>query len=62
MQDLIKQEHFEIEVLEHLNSKRLLTNLVFTGGTMLRLCWGLARYSVDLDFWVTKSLDFRKIK
>lgn len=61
MQDLIKQEQFEIKVLERLNSKRLLTNLVFTGGTMLRLCWGLARYSVDLDFWVTKSLDFRKL-
>ncbi len=61
MQDLIKQEQFEIEVLERLNSKRLLTNLVFTGGTMLRLCWGLDRYSVDLDFWVTKTLDFKML-
>lgn len=61
MQDLIKQEQFEIEVLERLNSKRLLTNLVFTGGTMLRLCWGLDRYSVDLDFQVTKTLDFKNL-
>ncbi|MBI3602499.1 MAG: nucleotidyl transferase AbiEii/AbiGii toxin family protein [Candidatus Omnitrophica bacterium] len=57
MQDLIKQEQFEIEVLQYLNSKRLLGNLVFGGGTMLRLCWGLNRFSVDLDFWLIKKAD-----
>ena len=25
--------------------------MIFGGGTMLRLCYGLKRYSVDLDFW-----------
>ena len=59
MQDLIKQEQFEIEVLDRLNTKRFLNNLVFSGGTMMRLCWGLDRFSVDLDFWVTKEIDFR---
>ncbi|MFQ5455187.1 MAG: nucleotidyl transferase AbiEii/AbiGii toxin family protein [Nitrospirota bacterium] len=57
MQDLIKQEQFEIEVLDRLNSKKLLSHLVFAGGTMLRLCFGLNRYSVDLDFWITTDID-----
>jgi predicted nucleotidyltransferase component of viral defense system len=60
MQDLIKQEQFELEVLDKLNSKRLLVPLVFIGGTMLRLCYGLERYSVDLDFWLAKKTDEKK--
>jgi len=57
MQDLIKQEQFEIEVLDRLKSGRFLDNLIFTGGTMLRLCYGLNRFSVDLDFWLYKEID-----
>ncbi len=57
MQDLIKQEQFEIEVLDRLKSGRFLDNLIFTGGTMLRLCYGLNRFSVDLDFWLYKKID-----
>lgn len=52
MRDLIQQEIFEMEVLDRLNSGRLLPRLVFGGGTMLRLCHGLERFSVDLDFWL----------
>ena len=55
MQDLIKQEQFELEVLDGLNSVRILEKLVFIGGTMLRLCYGLNRFSVDLDFWLYKK-------
>ena len=55
MQNLIKQEQFELEVLDKLNSQRLLSGLVFVGGTMLRLCYGLNRFSVDLDFWTSKK-------
>ncbi|MDD5132397.1 MAG: nucleotidyl transferase AbiEii/AbiGii toxin family protein [bacterium] len=66
MQDLKKHEQFELEVLERLNSGRFLRNLVFGGGTMLRLCHGLGRYSVGLDFWVIKEIDtkeyFQKLK
>jgi predicted nucleotidyltransferase component of viral defense system len=54
VQDLIRQEIFEMEVLERLNGARLLKDIVFGGGTMLRLCHGLDRYSVDLDFWLTR--------
>lgn len=61
MQDLIRQEQFELEVLDKLNSGKLLDDLVFGGGTMLRLCYGLNRYSVDLDFWVIKELEVRKL-
>lgn len=60
MQDLIKQEQFEIEVLERLKSGKFLDSLIFTGGTMLRLCYGLNRFSVDLDFWIYKEIDVKK--
>jgi predicted nucleotidyltransferase component of viral defense system len=55
MRDLIQQERFEIEVLDRLNTGRFLSGLYFGGGTMLRLCHGLDRYSVDLDFWLSDS-------
>lgn len=57
MEDLIKLEKFEIEILEYLKKGRFLDNLVFLGGTMLRLCYGLNRYSVDLDFWLIKKIN-----
>lgn len=66
MRDLIKQEQFEIEVLDKLKSGKFLDVLIFTGGTMLRLCYGLNRYSLDLDFWLYKEIDlnnyFNKLK
>ncbi len=55
MQDLVKQEQFEIEVLDRLKSGKFLDVLIFTGGTMLRLCYGLNRYSLDLGFWLYKK-------
>jgi len=55
--DIFRQhEIFEIEVLEKMNSIRALDSLVFGGGTMLRLCHELNRYSVDLDFWFIKNV------
>lgn len=61
MQDLIKQEQFELEVLDKLNSAKFLDNLVLGGGTSLRLCLGLNRFSVDLDFWIIKEIDIDKL-
>ena len=55
MRDLMEQEKFEMEALERLNSARLLGHLVFSGGTMLRLCFGLNRFSVDIDFWMVRE-------
>ncbi|NOY52023.1 MAG: nucleotidyl transferase AbiEii/AbiGii toxin family protein [Deltaproteobacteria bacterium] len=57
MRDLITHEKLEIEVLEALNSRKLLEPLVFGGGTMLRLCHDLNRYSAGLDFWFVKETD-----
>lgn len=57
MRDLRKQEELEIEVLSRLNSGRFVNPLVFTGETMLRLCHGLNRFSVDLDFWIDGGTD-----
>ncbi|NWF76215.1 MAG: nucleotidyl transferase AbiEii/AbiGii toxin family protein [Nitrospirae bacterium] len=61
MQDLVKQEQFELEVLDRLNSRKFLNHLVFGGGTMLRLCFGLNRFSVDLDFWIIKDIDITRL-
>ena len=52
---MILHEQFELEILRRMQSGRLLDALVFTGGTMLRLCHGLERYSVDLDFRAPKN-------
>jgi hypothetical protein len=55
--DILRQhEIFEMEVLDKMNSSKLLDPLVFGGGSMLRLCHELNRYSVDLDFWFVKKI------
>jgi hypothetical protein len=56
-EELQALEIFEIEVLELLNSKKFLDQFYFGGGTMLRLCHNLNRYSTDLDFWSRKETD-----
>lgn len=53
-----KHEIFEIETLDSLKSGKFLEPLVFGGGTMLRLCYELNRYSVDLDFWFIRKTDY----
>ena len=58
MKRLEDHESFEMALLQWLNSKRLLGSLVFGGGTMLRLCHELPRYSLDMDFWFLKETDF----
>jgi len=60
-EELQTLEIFEIEVLELLNSKKFLDQFYFGGGTMLRLCHNLNRYSTDLDFWLRKETDSIKI-
>ena len=59
--DIFKQhEAFEIEILDKMNSTKVLEPLVFGGGTMLRLCHELNRYSVDLDFWFIRKTSQRR--
>ncbi|MEW6195240.1 MAG: nucleotidyl transferase AbiEii/AbiGii toxin family protein [Bacteroidota bacterium] len=61
MQHLQDLEIFEIEILELLNSNKILDKLFFGGGTMLRLCHNLNRYSTDLDFWLDIGTDSKEI-
>jgi hypothetical protein len=59
--DIFRQhEAFQIEILDKMNSAKVLEPLVFGGGTMLRLCHELNRYSVDLDFWFIKKTSQQK--
>lgn len=66
MDILQRHELFEIEVLDKMKSGKFLDPLIFGGGTCLRLCYELNRYSADLDFWFRKKIApsayFRKIK
>lgn len=57
MERLKRHEQFEIEVLNKMHDAKILNKIIFVGGTMLRLCHGLDRYSVDLDFWVARQID-----
>lgn len=52
MKELMLHERFEIETLDEMRKSRVLKSLVFGGGTMLRLCHQLPRFSVDLDFYI----------
>ena len=55
-----RHEAFEMEILDKMNSAKVLEPLVFGGGSMLRLCHELNRYSVDLDFWFIKKTPQKK--
>lgn len=46
----ILKEHIELLALEHLAQSPFAPNLVFIGGTSLRLVHGIDRFSEDLDF------------
>ena len=58
MERLANHEAFEMEVLQWFRSKGLLRPLVFGGGTMLRLCHEMPRYSLDMDFWFYKEVEY----
>ncbi len=56
MEEMKNHEKFEIQILDELKKAGFLDVLVFGGGTMMRLCYGLPRFSVDLDFWFSKKV------
>ncbi len=57
MSALHDHERFEMELLKWLTDHGFISSVVFGGGTCLRLCFGLPRYSVDLDFFCLQSLE-----
>jgi predicted nucleotidyltransferase component of viral defense system len=50
--EFVAREAWEIVILKELFEKKWSNNLVFKGGTALRLAYGSPRFSVDLDFSV----------
>lgn len=61
----IEKELLHYEILDALDAEGILDELVFQGGTSLRLCYGAERYSEDLDFAGGRRFsadDFEQIK
>ena len=52
----IIREHLEMETLYYLSQSKLSENLIFYGGTALRLAYNSFRFSEDLDFLFIKKL------
>lgn len=52
----IIREYYEIEVLFSLSKTKLVENIIFYGGTALRLAYQSFRFSEDLDFLLIKDL------
>ena len=55
---VIQKELLHYDILFCLDQAGLLDDLVFQGGTSLRLCYGSHRYSEDLDFDFVGGRDF----
>lgn len=59
IRNLLK-ESLQFYVLNFIYSSQAWKNLIFTGGTCLRRCYGLPRLSEDIDFNIEeKNLDFK---
>ncbi|MCL2044012.1 MAG: nucleotidyl transferase AbiEii/AbiGii toxin family protein [Treponema sp.] len=54
----VEKEILHQDILRTLSKAGLLQTLTFMGGTCLRMCYGFARLSEDLDF--TGGFDFKK--
>jgi predicted nucleotidyltransferase component of viral defense system len=56
----VLREYLQILILKILSDKKVFNNIVFVGGTALRILYGLRRYSEDLDFSLVnrKGYDF----
>ena len=50
MRPVVEKELLHYEIFQALDAEGLLKDLVFQGGTSLRLCCGSDRFSEDLDF------------
>ncbi len=61
MREIQALEIFEIKTLNILNRIRVLDQMFFCGGTMLRLCHNLNRYSTDLDFWIKPDANVKTL-
>ena len=60
MRPVVEKELLHYDILFSLDSEGLLDQLIFQGGTSLRLCYGAPRYSEDLGFAGGKDFDSEK--
>ena len=60
MRPVIEKEILHYDIFQALDNAKLLKDLVFQGGTSLRLCRGSRRFSEDLDF--AGGFDFNSSK
>lgn len=58
--DYVVREEYEILLLKELFESEFGANIVFKGGTALRLAYASARFSEDLDFTLIKEIDREK--
>jgi len=58
----IAREYWEMFILNDLYSSNLGLNLIFKGGTALRLVYNSPRFSEDLDFSLLDEIDFSDFK
>lgn len=58
MVDNVLKEHYQMYILDLLYRSSFSDKLVFKGGTALRLAYNSIRFSEDLDFSLTKKVNF----
>lgn len=61
MRPVIEKELLHYDILFALDNANLLDQLIFQGGTSLRLCHGAARFSEDLDFAGGVNFDIKNL-
>jgi predicted nucleotidyltransferase component of viral defense system len=61
MEDSVEKELLQHDILEVLKKEGVLKDLVFIGGTSLRLCYNSSRLSEDLDFNAGFDFDARSL-
>jgi predicted nucleotidyltransferase component of viral defense system len=62
LRPVVEKELLHYEIFNALDEEDLLKNLVFQGGTSLRLCRGAERFSEDLDFAGGKDFSAESMK
>lgn len=55
-------EYYQLIFLKELSESKISKDLVFKGGTCLRLAYGSFRFSEDLDFSLIKPVSFKDFK
>lgn len=58
----IIRENIEIAILDALSQSKIIKNLIFYGGTSLRLAYNSPRFSEDLDFLMIKKIPQKELK